>query len=289
VQDKLIYDVGAHKGEDTEFYLKKGFSVLAIEAIPEFCASLERKFAEFVQDGRLRILNVAVSKTAGPIDFFIDENVSVWGTTNLDWVQRNRSLGAGKTRKIQVEARPLADIIAEFGVPRYCKIDIEGNDLDALKSFVGAKEVPSFISLESDKRDWNRLMDEFLTFQQLGYSRYKVIDQTLVKWQSCPRPPREGDALEHIFEEGSSGLFGEELPGAWLALPEVVEAYRQIFRGYALNGDNGMFRRGRGTFSFFRALGRLQAMAARLRKNPGYLNPADILPPVSWYDTHAAR
>ena len=26
----LIYDVGAHRGEDTEFYLKKGFRVVAI-------------------------------------------------------------------------------------------------------------------------------------------------------------------------------------------------------------------------------------------------------------------
>jgi hypothetical protein len=25
---EVIYDVGAHEGEDTEFYLKKGFSVL---------------------------------------------------------------------------------------------------------------------------------------------------------------------------------------------------------------------------------------------------------------------
>jgi len=30
----LIYDVGDHKGEDTEFYLKKGFSVIAIDSSP---------------------------------------------------------------------------------------------------------------------------------------------------------------------------------------------------------------------------------------------------------------
>ena len=31
----LIYDVGMHKGEDTEFYLRKGFRVIAIEADPD--------------------------------------------------------------------------------------------------------------------------------------------------------------------------------------------------------------------------------------------------------------
>ena len=31
----LIYDVGLHLGEDTEYYLKKGFRVIAFEANPE--------------------------------------------------------------------------------------------------------------------------------------------------------------------------------------------------------------------------------------------------------------
>src|SRR6476620_3678774 len=100
--EKLIYDVGAHKGEDTEFYLKKGFAVVAIEAIPELCASLEQKFSKFLLEGQLKILNVAVSTTAGPVDFYIDEKVSVWGTLNPDWVARNRILGGGKTRKISI-------------------------------------------------------------------------------------------------------------------------------------------------------------------------------------------
>ena len=35
MQKDLIYDVGFHRGEDTEFYLAKGFKVVAIEAHPE--------------------------------------------------------------------------------------------------------------------------------------------------------------------------------------------------------------------------------------------------------------
>jgi hypothetical protein len=30
----LIYDVGAHKGEDAKFYRRKSFSVIALEAVP---------------------------------------------------------------------------------------------------------------------------------------------------------------------------------------------------------------------------------------------------------------
>jgi FkbM family methyltransferase len=286
VDEQLIYDVGAHKGEDTEFYLKKGFRVVAVEAVPEFCSFLEQKFAKFLQDGQLKILNVAVSERVGSIDFYINETDSVWGTAKLDWVARNKALGSDRIHRIKVEARPLLDIINEHGVPRYCKIDIEGNDLDALKTLIGSKGLPPYISIEAEKRDWNMLMNEFLTFRELGYSRYKIVDQTLINLQKCSRPAREGRDCDHIFQDGSSGLFGEELPGTWLALPEAIEAYRHIFRGYALNGDNGMFK---GRFSIFRALGRIQATAARVRNFTGYINPANILPPPAWYDTHAAR
>ena len=34
----LIYDVGLHRGEDTDFYLKMGFGVVAVEANPELIA-----------------------------------------------------------------------------------------------------------------------------------------------------------------------------------------------------------------------------------------------------------
>jgi FkbM family methyltransferase len=220
--EKLIYDVGAHKGEDTEFYLRKGFSVVAIEAIPELCGMLEQRFSNFLREGRLKILNVAVSTMSGPVDFYIDEKVSVWGTSNVDWVERNKFAGGGKTRKISVATRPLVDIMKEYGVPRYCKIDIEGNDLDALKSLINSLETPLFISIESEKRDWKKLMEEFLTFRDLGYSRYKIVDQTLVNLQICLRPSCEGEYIDHTFQVGSSGLFGDELPGNWVALTEVA-------------------------------------------------------------------
>ena len=35
----LVYDVGMHKGEDTEFYLRKGFRVIAFEADPDLAHS----------------------------------------------------------------------------------------------------------------------------------------------------------------------------------------------------------------------------------------------------------
>ena len=91
-QHKLIYDVGAHKGEDTEFYLKKGFSVVAIEANPALCLGLTKRFEEFINSGRLVLLNLAISDHSGEVTLFINDK-SDWGTTDPEWVKRNQALG----------------------------------------------------------------------------------------------------------------------------------------------------------------------------------------------------
>jgi hypothetical protein len=115
--------------------------------------------------------------------------------------------------------------------------------------------------------------------------RYKIVDQGLINLQRCPRPPLEGEYCNHIFEVGSSGLFGNEVPGRWLDLFEALEVYTGIFRGYVLNGDNGLFSN---RMDIYHLVARVQAMIAHLRGFRGYFNPAYNLPPASWYDTHAA-
>ncbi len=41
----LIYDLGSHNGQDSEFYLKKGFIVVAVEANPTLCDGLKLRFS----------------------------------------------------------------------------------------------------------------------------------------------------------------------------------------------------------------------------------------------------
>jgi hypothetical protein len=35
----LIFDIGAHRGEDTEYYLRRGFRVVAVECEPSISPS----------------------------------------------------------------------------------------------------------------------------------------------------------------------------------------------------------------------------------------------------------
>ena len=55
----LIYDVGMHKGEDTEFYLKKGFQVVAFDADPNLVALCRKRFSNIIDQQKLTIVEGA--------------------------------------------------------------------------------------------------------------------------------------------------------------------------------------------------------------------------------------
>ena len=59
-QADLIYDIGAHRGEDAEFYLRKGFRVVAIEADPDLVLACRRRLQPFLAQGRQTIIEGAI-------------------------------------------------------------------------------------------------------------------------------------------------------------------------------------------------------------------------------------
>ena len=44
--EDLIYDVGVHRGEDSAYYLAKGYRVRAFEANPDLVAGCRTRFAD---------------------------------------------------------------------------------------------------------------------------------------------------------------------------------------------------------------------------------------------------
>jgi len=264
MQRDLIYDVGFHRGEDTEFCLTKGFKVVAIEAHPALYHAGRQKFTHDIESGRLVLLNVAVAETSGPISFFESDN-DVWGSIRRDAAKRNERLGA-VSREITVEGRQFGEILSQFGIPYYMKVDIEGADLLCLKALAEFDDRPQYISIEAEVDALSGIRKEIAALSGLGYVKFKIVRQGHVPLQSCPSPAREGRFVEYRFPYGSSGMFGEEAPGQWLSGDRVVEGYRKIVRVQRLFGDKGWIRR--------LPLGNKITNVLR--------------PDVSWYDTHAS-
>jgi FkbM family methyltransferase len=277
----LIYDIGMHKGEDTEFYLLKGFRVVAFEADPDLACFCKNRFKKFIDQGRLTVIEGAIVSADSPkpgrkVVFYRNDKDSVWGTVSTQWAQRNLRLGASSSA-IEVEAVDFVGVMKRYGVPHYMKIDIEGLDMVCVNALRLFHMRPDYISIESDKASFNSIKCEISAFVQLGYDCFQAVEQSaIIDSQTPPNPAREGDYAAHRFERGSSGLFGSELDGNWKSKSGILRQYRLVQIGYYLLGDDGIMNKWK-----FRGARRLRSLISRFLE---IFAKADV---PGWYDTHA--
>jgi len=165
----LIYDIGLNDGADTAHYLKDGARVVAIEANPVLCAAAESRFRDPIRSGQLTIVNRGVAERAGQFEFWICEDESKWSSFHRGLAAHN----GAKHHAITVDCVTAMEVVEQFGVADYMKIDIQGNDGVCIAG-LSAASAPPYISIELDlvrgDRDIGRLA-------ALGYRGFKVICQ----------------------------------------------------------------------------------------------------------------
>jgi FkbM family methyltransferase len=166
--------------------LRKGFRVVAFEADPELIGCCRERLKEFLENGQLTIVEGAIvdpdSMRAGErtVRFYKNSDVTVWGTVNADWAERNARLGTS-SNGIEVDAINFADAIREHGVPYFMKIDVEGCDTVCIGALSGFAERPAYISIESDKTSFANIEHEIDLFSKLGYTSFQAVEQSKIK------------------------------------------------------------------------------------------------------------
>ncbi|HTH51152.1 MAG TPA: FkbM family methyltransferase, partial [Pyrinomonadaceae bacterium] len=206
----LVYDVGLHHGQDSDFYLKKGFRVIAFEADPGNAAFCRERFADAIGDGRLTIVEGAITEDPQfeTVKFYRNEDHSLWGSTNEEWAARNRVMGT-RNEMIRVHAVDFVECVRQYGVPHYLKADIVGSETIILRALLKFENKPDYISIRSEKLVWTNLEYEFELLEELGYDRFKAVKQDFDKVRPVIADER------YSFEEGASGPFGRETSGHW--------------------------------------------------------------------------
>lgn len=278
----LIYDIGMHKGEDTEFYLRKGFRVIAFEADPALVRSCRDRLKEFIDQGKLTIIEGAIvdldAIDAGQkkVQFYKNDDNSVWGTVCINWAERNTRLGTSSSM-VEVDVINFARVIQERGVPHFMKVDIEGCDMVSINALRKFRERPDYVSIESDKTSFANIEHEINTLIDLDYDYFQAVEQSAIHLsQSLPYPSREGEYVAQHFEQGSSGLFGSELGDKWKSKHEILRQYRAVWMGYYLLGDDGIMNQWK-----FRGAWRLRSLTRH------FLSLFTKAAVPGWYDTHA--
>ncbi len=223
-QNDLIYDIGAHKGDDAGFYLAKGFRVISVEAHPIHAAIVRERFSAEIAEGRLVLIDKGIHTSAGVLTFYAHEHDD-WST----FIKSDR-FTPGTYRTFPVEVIRFEDLLHQFGVPYYLKVDIEGLDFAVLAHLPEMNVLPRYVSFE-----YGPGLEECLeVLARTGYDRFKFIEQMGKNRHPLPNPPLEGRYVNYKFTGYMTGAFGEEAMGDWMkldALLKVVEETPNSHRG----------------------------------------------------------
>jgi FkbM family methyltransferase len=276
VKEDLVFDLGLHKGEDTAFYLKKGYRVVAVEADPDLAAACRHRFRPEIDRGALHIIEGAIvavnDRRDGYVKFYKNPQESLWGSTDAAWRDRNARLGAPST-EIEVPRLDFGAILRRHGMPYYMKIDLEGADRLALGYLQDFDTRPRYLSLEDEKVDFSRLLADLDLLWRLGYRKFRAVQQSDIPTRHYDGHDRLGRPISHQFERGASGPFGADLAGLddrWMTRDELVVEYKWIFEMYRTFGDDSPCAQDRSLSEL-----RLELERRLQRPLPG------------WYDTHA--
>ncbi len=260
-----------HKGEDTEYYLKKGFNVVAFEADLDFVEQNKTKFKEEINNGRLAIVEGAIVEGGSneQVRFYKNLDKSVWGTLDEERAKIVKKMDA-RVKEVRVDSVDFADCVTKYGMPYYMKIDIEGSDKVCLRALKSFDVKPCYLSFESEDREFDELIDEMDLLSELGYEKFAIVPQANMHKTKVPDSSNEGKTVAHTFLKGSSGLFGRDLRQEWRSKKEVLEEYKKIFKLYEKYGDSTVWHQS----IFAKTLLRIVSIVIG-RRIPG------------WYDIHA--
>jgi len=166
-KNDLCFDIGAWEGHFLEIFLRRGARVIAIE--PQF---------ECVQ-----LLNILYGKTKGVKIFWnalsdrrgtgllkISDGSTQCSTLSEDFIKQSRFSSSNKWSKTEeVKLIRLDDLIRVFGLPKFCKIDVEGYESKVLKSLSSPIQ---YISFEFHKEMLNMANECCQLISQLGNYKF---------------------------------------------------------------------------------------------------------------------
>lgn len=164
----LVFDVGANVGKKTDLYLALGARAVCIEPQIECVTQLKHKFRAnknvvvehkglAAQKGTLELLKC---RQADTLSTFCVEATKEgrFAQRNYNWDQR-----------VLVDVSTLDAMIAQYGTPKFCKIDVEGFEYEVLK---GLTQPIDYLSFECNSEHMAITKECVSYLTRLGYKKF---------------------------------------------------------------------------------------------------------------------
>ncbi|HIJ65410.1 MAG TPA: FkbM family methyltransferase [Candidatus Hydrogenedentes bacterium] len=149
----LCFDVGANVGNRTAIFVELGARVVAVEPQRDCLEVLRKRFADH---GGVFVVDGVLGASEGETDLHICEYNPGISTMSARWMTDGRFARAFDWNVTQrVRMTTLDALIAQYGVPAFCKIDVEGAEEQVLR---GLTQPIKYISFEVN----GALLDEAL-------------------------------------------------------------------------------------------------------------------------------
>lgn len=141
----LCFDIGAHLGNRVDAWSALGAKSLAVEPQPQCLTYLQKRFGK---DPKVTILAKAVSNEPGVATLNISTltpTVSTFsGNTFRKALNDKTSFEVHWDRTLEVEMVTLDQLIESYGIPTFCKIDVEDFELQVLQGLSKPIDAISF-------------------------------------------------------------------------------------------------------------------------------------------------
>ncbi len=154
----LCFDLGAHNGNRSATWLALGARVVALEPQDQFFKYLSNRFAgveNFIG------LPLGVSDVAAEKEMLISSRYPTVSTFSADWSEVIKSVSPQVKwdRRETVKLVTLDQLIEEYGMPDFCKIDVEGYEEQVFQGLSTPLPLLSFEFLPETKSRTIKCLD----------------------------------------------------------------------------------------------------------------------------------
>jgi len=165
----VVFDIGANVGEKTDSYLKLGAKVVSVEPQPNCIKALLKKYGK---NKNVVIVDKAIGDTSGKMYMNICSSAPTISSLSNDWISKSRFSEKYKwDQKIEVDVITLDELIEKFGIPSFCKIDVENFEYEVIK---GLSHKIMLLSFECNIEFFDQTIKCINWLHNLGYKKFNI-------------------------------------------------------------------------------------------------------------------